>query len=878
MRLKELHIDGFGAFNDYALADLQPGINILFGDNEAGKTTLLQFIRFTLFGYPRSLEQRLAPFHGGSHGGRIKSLLTDGTEVIFERTAGYPGNIQLHTTGTTSDHPQDWFRLLGHASNDLFENVYAFSLDELIDLESLNRSGVEDKIFSVGLGLKNISINDIEQSLVSQMEAIYIPRGSKQRAIGLLREMETHGREISDIQLHLPQYQELSQNIDRIEKTLQKVKEGLSEQESRHDTLNGYSKCYQSFVIIRDIDRELSTLPEKQEYPEDGLTRLEQIEGEEARLRLQLTALQDDLEAAEKEKPGSYNEVLADSVEEIEKLSLNLEKYKSCAEECREDRLALENLNQLIQQRIAAIHAERTEKTILAFTDMLTHRDRIAALTHRMETLQKNQDRFDDRINLLKARRSPVNMQNVCLLVGQALVVGAAPLIIFKNYLWGTVLMLIAIILIAGRKLLKMEDPLKEAQQASIWMEADKATALNEYKQYVGDELGLSPDLSPEAVKETLQLIEQAGPDIITRDRLQDRVLEKEKYILTFESGLENLAQVSTGKTLEPDKALLASRILREHKDALALKNRALQKNNELERIRDGQKKSGQAILQLEGQVERLLATIQAPNRDDFKKKYRDNNRVEILVEQRRQALRTIEQIAGVHDSKNVIDYLSTTGKPVLEKELRLAEKNLQALKDEQDELNRQISADLTLREQLRTSSSLTEVMTRMASCRENLNRCHREWLAAGIAHHVLQQVKRQYEQKKQPAIIRNSSNFFQQITNGRYQRIQVSLEDSQVLVFDDNNAAKRIGQLSRGTREQLLISIRLGFIEEYEKKAEALPLVLDDVLVNFDQDRSRQTAAILHNFSTQRQALLFTCHPQTRELFQGLPVNYITI
>jgi uncharacterized protein YhaN len=289
-------------------------------------------------------------------------------------------------------------------------------------------------------------------------------------------------------------------------------------------------------------------------------------------------------------------------------------------------------------------------------------------------------------------------------------------------------------------------------------------------------------------------------------------------------------------------------------------------------------KKTGQALARVEEQIDRLLASIQATDRDDFRKKYRDNSRVGGLLEQRRQAMRTIEQIAGVHDSKNVLAYLTATEKPVFEKELAQTGKALQALKEEQDELNRKISADVTLREQLRTSSNLAEVMTRVASCRENLDRCHREWLAARLARHVLQQVKRQYEQKKQPAIIQNSSHFFRRITGGRYQRIQVSLEDSRVLVFEENGSDRRIDQLSRGTREQLLISIRLGFIEEYEKKAEALPLVLDDVLVNFDRDRAARTASILHEFSARRQTLLFTCHPETEGLFQGLPVNRITL
>ena len=49
MRIDRIHIDGFGVFHDKGVAGFQKGINVLYGPNEAGKSTLLDFIRFTLF-------------------------------------------------------------------------------------------------------------------------------------------------------------------------------------------------------------------------------------------------------------------------------------------------------------------------------------------------------------------------------------------------------------------------------------------------------------------------------------------------------------------------------------------------------------------------------------------------------------------------------------------------------------------------------------------------------------------------------------------------------------------------------------------------------------------------------------------------------------
>jgi uncharacterized protein YhaN len=46
------------------------------------------------------------------------------------------------------------------------------------------------------------------------------------------------------------------------------------------------------------------------------------------------------------------------------------------------------------------------------------------------------------------------------------------------------------------------------------------------------------------------------------------------------------------------------------------------------------------------------------------------------------------------------------------------------------------------------------------------------------------------------------------------------------------------------------------------------LPLIMDDVLVNFDPERARAVAQELARFSTQHQVLIFTCHPETAQLF----------
>ena len=126
MRIEWLSIDGFGHFSGYESGPLNGRAVVFYGPNEAGKTTLLAFIRAILFGFPRRTDPLWFPaLAGGKHGGRIR--LCDGH--IVERYQGVHGGP---VTVTLPDGSQAGTarlnELLGHASRDVFENVFAFGL------------------------------------------------------------------------------------------------------------------------------------------------------------------------------------------------------------------------------------------------------------------------------------------------------------------------------------------------------------------------------------------------------------------------------------------------------------------------------------------------------------------------------------------------------------------------------------------------------------------------------------------------------------------------------------------------------------------------------------------------------------------------------
>jgi uncharacterized protein YhaN len=60
---------------------------------------------------------------------------------------------------------------------------------------------------------------------------------------------------------------------------------------------------------------------------------------------------------------------------------------------------------------------------------------------------------------------------------------------------------------------------------------------------------------------------------------------------------------------------------------------------------------------------------------------------------------------------------------------------------------------------------------------------------------------------------------------------------------------------------EQLLLALRLGLIKVYEDQAEPMPIIMDDIMVNFDDNRGPLAIKALAEFAVNRQVLVLTCH-----------------
>jgi uncharacterized protein YhaN len=193
------------------------------------------------------------------------------------------------------------------------------------------------------------------------------------------------------------------------------------------------------------------------------------------------------------------------------------------------------------------------------------------------------------------------------------------------------------------------------------------------------------------------------------------------------------------------------------------------------------------------------------------------------------------------------------------------------------------------LSEELQNRGQLTEQLKRVADdqtatqkqrelaiVNEKIRAAQFEWQIYAVCARMLDEIRSIYERDRQPRTLSEASELLKQLTDGKYHRIWTPLGEETLLVDDKDGNTFDVSWISRGAREQLFIALRLALASEFARHGSVLPLILDDVLVNFDTKRAAAAIQVLRDVASAgagRQIFLFTCHEHICRMFQQLKI-----
>ena len=185
---------------------------------------------------------------------------------------------------------------------------------------------------------------------------------------------------------------------------------------------------------------------------------------------------------------------------------------------------------------------------------------------------------------------------------------------------------------------------------------------------------------------------------------------------------------------------------------------------------------------------------------------------------------------------------------------------NLQALQTRLD----------TLAGQIRAMGDPDDLITRRAQKQEQAERLQGEYDAIALAMRALENANLTLQNRFSPALGARAAEIFSGITGGKYQRVLLGRDFSLAAGTDADGAQRSVQLLSQGATDQLYLSVRLAICDMVLPRDRSVPLVIDDALISFDDDRLHAALDYLLEESSRRQILLFTCQKREQEYLAG--------
>ncbi|MDB4943727.1 MAG: double-strand break repair Rad50 ATPase, partial [Labilithrix sp.] len=259
------------------------------------------------------------------------------------------------------------------------------------------------------------------------------------------------------------------------------------------------------------------------------------------------------------------------------------------------------------------------------------------------------------------------------------------------------------------------------------------------------------------------------------------------------------------------------------------------------------------------------------------------------LVARRARALAAAEQLADaeqqlaeMHEADVPPEIAALAASPELAAQ---AVEEADARLDELDERVRtetQLVARLEVGlEQLRGDSGAAESAARaqeaLARARAELERYVRARAAATLLSREIER----YRAENQGPLLTKASELFARLTLGHFEGVRAGYDDKDkaALRCVRRGVEVDVAGLSEGTRDQLHLGLRLASLLRYAELADPMPLVLDDLLVQFDDERSQAALTVIGEVAGHMQVLFFTHHARMVDLARAaIPAASLTV
>jgi len=152
-----------------------------------------------------------------------------------------------------------------------------------------------------------------------------------------------------------------------------------------------------------------------------------------------------------------------------------------------------------------------------------------------------------------------------------------------------------------------------------------------------------------------------------------------------------------------------------------------------------------------------------------------------------------------------------------------------------------------------------------------------REFDALSLALKTLTEAGDEISHRITPRLSQRTAEIFSQLTASGYDTILLDRELKAAARPYGDSVAREASFLSTGTIDQLYLAVRLAICELALPGDNPCPIILDDALVYFDDERCKNALELLRSMAESRQIVIFTCHGREAAFLKDCPDVFIT-
>lgn len=383
---------------------------------------------------------------------------------------------------------------------------------------------------------------------------------------------------------------------------------------------------------------------------------------------------------------------------------------------------------------------------------------------------------------------------------------------------------------------------------------------------------GFHTSLAPDTAREALGILDQAWE----RSQGLAKLLAEQQQLASaradFLARTEGLfAKLGRSAVPPEERAAAVDDLLAESEenDRTQTTRNALQK--QLDKAEKALFRAAERQEQARAVLAALLARHGAESADELRERIAHAEQRRLAADTRRQRLRNLQAALGTTDEATVRTLFSDTDQAGLPEEIEGLAAEVRDLQETGESLRNERAQVLERMARLASSDEISRLRQEQEAVRAEMAAEALDWSRAMLAKRLLDEAKATFERERQPQVLKEASEFFRLLTNGRYAGIFSPLGgDRQLQARREDGETRTPDQLSRGTVEQLYLALRFGFLADSARKGMCLPVLMDEILVNFDPSRSRAAARAIGRLAESQQILYFTCHPGVAELLEA--------